>query len=95
MDHPVSVESYTIPQAAQALGRSAQTLRRWIEDDRIPGPVLEDTHRHLMVYSAGELAVIARHLAEMESEMAYFVSRDSNAKERLQQAVHGYRMQYI
>ena len=45
MDHPELVETFTVPQAAEALGRSVSTLRRWIEADRVPSPYLREIGR--------------------------------------------------
>jgi hypothetical protein len=95
MDHPVSVESFTIPQAAEALGRSLSTLRRWVEADKIPAPYLQDTQRGYMVYSVGELEVIARIVAQFEQEFVYLATGHTHIVETLHQVVHGYRAQYI
>lgn len=97
MDHPVNVESFTIPQAAEALGRSLATLRRWIADDKLPAPYLEElgTGRSLLVYSVGELEVIARQIAAHEREFVYLAGESTHIIEALQQAVHAYRVEYI
>lgn len=95
MDHPVSVESFTVPQAAEALGRSVSTIRRWIEADRIPAPYLEDVTHHHRVYSAGELEVLARLIAQHEREFVYLVAEHTHIVETLHQAIHAYRAQYI
>lgn len=95
MDHPASVESFSIPQAAEALGRSVATLRRWLLADRIPAPYLEDVARHYMVYSVGELEVIARLIAQHEREFVYLVSEHTHIVQSLHQAVHAYRAEYI
>lgn len=93
MDHPVSVESYSVPQAAAALGRPESTLRRWIEADKIPPPcLLSGTTK---VYSYGELDVMARVIAQHEREFVYLVSEHTYIVETLHQAVHAYRSQYI
>ncbi len=95
MDHPVAVESFTIPQAAIALGRSESTMRRWLSSDRMPSPILEDVVRHHKVYSVGELDVIARVIAQHEQEFVYLVSENTHIVERLHQAVYAYRQQFI
>lgn len=95
MDHPVAIESFTIPQAAEALGRSMATLRRWIDGDKIPAPYLSEVVRRHKVYSVGELQVIARVIAQHEREFVYLVSEHTHIVETLQQAVHAYRSEYI
>lgn len=95
MDHPVSVESFTIPQAAEALGRSLATIRRWVSGDKIPAPYLtEVVHKH-KVYSVGELQVMARIIAQHERDFTYLVSEHTHIVETLQQAIHAYRSEYI
>lgn len=95
MDHPVMVESFTITQAAEALGRSQATLRRWLEADKIPAPYLRDTSRGWMVYSVGELEVMARVISQFEAEFNYLISDRTHIVETLQQAVHAYRTEFI
>jgi len=95
MDHPSAVESFTIPQAAEALGRSVSTIRRWIESDRIPRPYLTDTHKELRVYSAGELEVMARIIGQHERDFLYLTAENRHVVEHLHQAVHAYRAQHI
>ena len=95
MDYPVAVECFTIPQAAEALGRSQATLRRWLEADKIPAPYLRDITRGYLVYSAGELEVMARVIGQFEAEFNYLISDRTHIVETLQQAVHAYRTEYI
>lgn len=95
MDHPVAVESYTIPEAAVALGRSVATIRRWVEADKIPEPYLRDVATNHRVYSVGELQVMARVIAQHEREFSYLVSGSTHTAQTLHQAVHAYRSEYI
>jgi len=95
MDHPVSVESFSIPQAAEALGRSVATLRRWLAADRMPSPYLQEVSRHTQVYSVGELEVIARLIAQHEREFVYLVAEHTHIVESLHQAVHAYRVEFV
>jgi hypothetical protein len=95
MDHPVAVESFSIVQAADALGKSAITLRRWIDADKIPAPYLQDVSKKNYVYSAGELRVVARVLSQHEREFTYLVSEHNHVVETLHQAVHAYRSEFI
>lgn len=94
-EHPVQCESFTIPQAAEALGRSVATLRRWIEANKLPPPLYWETTRRVGVYSVGELQVIRQLLVEHEQEYTYLVDRYSDAVERVHQAVHAYRAEFF
>ncbi len=96
MDHPVSVECFTLPQAAEALGKSFSTLRRWLEIDKIPSPYLKDIGNNAMVYSVGELEVIVRIISQNEREFMYSSSPEHNyIIQALHQAIHGYRANFI
>ena len=95
MDHPVSVLSFTVPQAADALGRGVATIRRWLQADKMPAPYLEDVVHHHKVYSVGELEVIDRVIREHEREFVYLVSEHTHIVEGLHQAVHAYRAEFI
>lgn len=67
------------------------TIRRWIEADKIPAPYLRCTATGHRVYSVGELSVLVRHLAQHEGEYSYLVVDHSHVTETLHQAVHAYR----
>lgn len=95
MDEPVTVETFTVAQAAEALCKSESTLRRWIQEGIFPEPMLEDTSRHTMVYSVGELQVIARILHKHEKTGSYLTRTDLVTINELLQAVHGYRSRYV
>lgn len=95
MDHPISLETFSVSQAADSLGRSLATIRRWIADDKMPAPYLTDLARHNKVYSAGELRVVASILSQYEREFAYLTSEHNHIVESLRQAVHAYRSQYL
>jgi hypothetical protein len=95
MDHPVSVECYTLPEAAEGLGRTLLTLNRWIKDDLLPGPYLRETVRKFRVYSIGELRAIARVLAQHEHEFAYFTTAHTVTRNMIHQTVHAYRVSHI
>lgn len=91
MDHPQVVETYTVPEAAHALGKSELTFKRWIAEDLIPEPVLRDTTRGYGHYSAGELRVIARILADHEREFSYYTTKHDSTRQRIMQSLEGYR----
>lgn len=91
MDHPVVAETFTLPEAAKALGRAELTFKRWIYDGLIPDPILKETMRGHKLYSVGELQVIARILAEHERDYSYFTSKHEETSNRIWQMVTGFR----
>jgi predicted site-specific integrase-resolvase len=95
MDHPEVVETYTITEAAAAIGVGVNTLRRWVDADKFPGPVLEETVHRYRVYSRGELEAAHRVLARHALSFSYLSSHDRHVIEDIHQAVHGYRAQFI
>jgi len=95
MDHPVYAETYTVPEAAKALGRSMLSLKKWINDGIIPPPVLQDTSKGFKQYSAGELEVIRRHVALHEREFAYLTNKHDVTIHTIWQAMQAYRATHI
>jgi hypothetical protein len=95
MEYPATVECFSLPEAAKALGKAELTLKRWVEDDLVPEPVLKDTTRGYRQYSVGELRVIAQVLVEHEQNYSYYAATHTITKERLYQAVFGYRVHSI
>lgn len=95
MDHPVVLETFSVTQAAEALGRSVATIRRWVADDKMPAPYLQDVAKGHRVYSVGELQVVARIIGQHEREFAYLTTEHTHIVETLQQAVHAYRSQFL
>ena len=95
MDHPVSIETFTVPEAARALGRSEIGLKRWLTDGIIPPPILLDTVRRYRHYSAGELSVIARVLREHEDEFKYLTVKHTPTIHTLWQGIQAYRAIHI
>lgn len=95
MEYPHVVEAFTLPEAARALGRTELTLRRWLEEDMLPAPLLHDTSRHYRQYSVGELEVIARELKEHEREFTYYARTHHACRERIMQHVFAYRQLHI
>jgi hypothetical protein len=91
MDHPVVVTSYTVPEAAKALGRSELTFKKWIAEDLVPAPVLHECAKNYRVYSEGELRAIATVLAQHEIEFTYYSTKHEQTRHRLFQQVQAYR----
>lgn len=84
-------EVYSIPEAADALGKALLTLKRWIQQGIIPEPVVTDTvkgHKH---YTKGELQSIARILIEHENEYTYLKQTHTDTVDRLHEVVSAYR----
>lgn len=92
---PRVVESFTIPEAAQALGKTPVTIKKWIKDGMLPAPVLEETVRHHKVYSIGEITAIARVLGEHERVYSYYSASHEHTKISIDQSVFGYRQSNI
>jgi hypothetical protein len=95
MDFPTTVEAYTIPLAAAALGKTELTFKRWIEDDLIPVPILKDTVRGYRHYSVGEVQIMANVLSEHEREYTYYSTRHEHTKQQLMQLIYAWRRMYI
>ena len=95
MDHPVAVESFTVREAALALGRSELGLKRWISDGIVPPPVLKDTVRNYRHYSAGELRAIARVLRDHEEEFKYLTVKHTPTIHTMWQSIQAYRAMHI
>ena len=83
--------TYTVPEAAAALGKSVPNLRRWLRRGLIPEPRLIETGRSLRVFSQGELEVMAHVLAAHEREFSYYCANHEGTTNRLFAAVEQYR----
>ncbi len=95
MEYPATVEAYSVPEAARALGRTELTLKRWIDDDLVPAPILRDTTKGYRQYSVGELRVIARVLYVHEQEFSYYAATHVYTREQIMQQIHGFRAHHI
>lgn len=83
--------TFTIPEAAVALGKSVPNFRRWITHDLIPAPYLKDRERGYYCYCTEELRIMARILAAHEREFVYFCAAHEATSNQIQQAIQGYR----
>ena len=95
IENPTSVESFTIPEFARAIGKSELTVRRWIEADKIPTPYLRETSKNHRVYSIGEAQVMSRVLQRREAEFVYLTSTDHLAIAEMHEHMHAYRAHHI
>lgn len=85
------LDTYTIPEAAKALGKSEANFRRWITNDLIPSPYLKDRERSYYCYCVEELLIMARILAIHEREFVYFCAQHEMTSNQIHQQIHGYR----
>jgi predicted site-specific integrase-resolvase len=95
MDAPATAECYTMREAAEALGRSMLSLKRWIKMGLLPPPVLRDTTRNYLQYSRGELLVICRELGSHEREYSLYSAKHETTTHRIWQAIQAYRSTHI
>ncbi len=88
------IESFNISETAEALGKSILTIRRWIDHDMLPAPFLREVGGHaVMVYSKGELEVIARVLSRHAGDYQYLCEKHDHVRHDMHQHVHAYRTQ--
>lgn len=95
MDGTHIVESYTIPEAAEAMGKALNTFRRWIHDELIPGPYLNDAQSGYKIYSRGELDIIAQALQVHAEEFSYFRADHTTVIHQINQRIQAYRSMHI
>lgn len=89
------VPSYSVPEAAMALGRTQLTLKRWIKDKLVPEPQLIGGNYNYRHYSEGELQSIAKVLVEHEQEYDYLHHTHTMTVNRIWQEVEAYRKEYV
>ena len=82
MRHTIAVSDYRVAEAADILGVSDDTLRRWIEAERVPASVGEDGRRQI---AGVDLARLAKSIAQQETEATGPVARSAavSARNRL------------
>ena len=85
------LETFSIIEAAGALGKSGPNFRRWVNEDLIPKPVLRETTRGHYVYSREELEIILLILLEHEKEYVYFGASHTVTSNKIHQAILGHR----
>lgn len=89
------VPTFTLGELADAIGKSEMTVRRWIQDDKLPEPYLRDVSRqNVRVYSIGEVRIIHDVLSRRDG-FAYLTSTDNHAITELNERLHHYRAESI
>jgi len=91
----MTVESYTIPEAAEAIGKSLNTFRRWIDDQMLPEPYLRDTQSNYRVYSRGEMDIISDALRRHAEEFSYFRADHSTVIHNINQRIQAHRSMHV
>lgn len=91
----MTVESYTIPEAAEAMGKSLNTFRRWVDDELIPTPYLRDTSTGYRVYSRGEMDIISDALRIHALEFSYFRRDHSTVIHSINQRIQAHRSMHV
>lgn len=93
---PVVIETFTVCEASYALHRTELTLRRWIDRDLIPAPFLfEEGRRKALLYSKGELEIIARELHKHSEEFQYLCEKHEHVRQNIHQYMHAYRSNHV
>lgn len=91
----LTVECFSVPEAARALGKTELTMKKWIDEGMLPTPVLHDTARRYRQYSVGELRVIARVLAAHGEDFSYYAKNHIGTRERMAAEVARYRSRNV
>lgn len=95
MDGPAVVETFSIIEAAEAIGRTPLTFRRWIDRDMVPAPYLREEGNRPCVYSRGELEVMAAVLAKHKEDFQYLCEKHEHVRHNMQQHMQAYRSNHI
>lgn len=94
-DGVYDVEAYTIPEAAEALGKTALTVKRWVKDKLIPPPRFVGGNNFYKHFSHGELQLIANILIDHEQEYAYLHHTHTATVNRIWKEMETYREEYL
>lgn len=78
-------------EAAEALGRTILTFKKWVREGTIPPPIYEDTSYGYLHYSEGELQTIARVLARHFETYDYLHKTHNDTIHRIWQSLEAYR----
>lgn len=87
----VSLECYTLSEAAMALGKNHLTLKRWIANDFIPPPIYSDAVHNYPQYSYEEVDAMGRELRKHERLYEYLHKTHEKTINALWEAVENAR----
>lgn len=90
-DKSYFAECYTVPMAASALDRCALTFKRWLKEDMVPPPILEEVSTGYDQYEVGELDIIRQHLVEHEQEYSYLLYSHVDRIKKIHNDISHYR----
>jgi hypothetical protein len=82
-----SLESFSLAEAAEALGRSLITFRKWIQHNLIPAPLFKDVVKGNFCYTIQEIEAIAAGLVEHERSFVYLGVTHRASIARIRRAV--------
>lgn len=86
-----TLEVYTVPKAAAALGKTVVTFKRWLKDELLPPPVAVDPVYGYKHYTNGELKLVAEILADHFEEFEYLHTTHETTINQLWQSLQDYR----
>lgn len=89
------VECYSIPKAAEALGRTELSIKKWLREGILPPPIWFDVDRGFKRYTVGELRTIASVIAQHEGNFVYISARHTETVSALWRAIQLFRASHI
>lgn len=89
------VSCFSVPKAAEALGRTELSIKKWIRDGILPPPIWRDVSRGFKRYTVGELQVIAAEIAKHESSFVYISVRHTETVTAIWGAIRVFRASNI
>lgn len=87
----LTVECYTLSEAAMALGKNHLTLKRWIANEFVPPPELTDATHNYPQYSYAEVEAMGRELRKHERLYDYLHKKHEDTINALWEAVESAR----
>jgi len=92
---PITIETFSVTEAAAALGKGVSTFRRWLREDLLPHPYLEETSTGYHYYSRGELEVVAAVLAQHGAHFVAVCRTHTEVWHTIQQRISAYRAESL
>lgn len=92
MEEPAEAETYSLPEAATALGRSFTAIQLWVSTDILPKPIYREVGGDgTWFFSKGELLVIKAFIDRYAGTLVHMRA----AIHEIHQAIQAYRDMYI